>query len=362
MEVVLESELTEIGTLRIQCLDVGNPSRRWQLEFQTRRQGGPRTSDVSLHPQLDKAISLIRQFFQERQHDARSFKSLRTDLEQYLGIRDDWGLGENRALVDALLELADQRRRSHWHERAWLHWVGFCTRPGTGHPLDADRLEKLAGVYQQKVLHPEEQAVWAEWWNLWRRVAAGLDQALQQALLNDIGYFLEPSNARSRKRQAELAGRAYDDMVRLLGALEELSVDQKKEAGSWLFERLRKPGESPHTWWALGRIGARLPFSGRLDRVIPPAQIEPWLKELLRVDWRKQRVAALAATLLGRRSGDRAVDLDEGLRAQIVQKLKQAKAPERWIQLVEEVVSLDQEDQGSLFGESLPSGLVLLDT
>src|SRR5690606_7302660 len=151
-------------------------------------------------------------------------------------------------------------------------------------------------------------AVWAEWWNLWRRVAAGLDQALQQALLNDIGYFLGPSNARSRKRQAELAGRAYDDMVRLLGALADLSIDQKKGAGSGVCDRLRRPGESPQTWWALGRSGARLPLSGRWDRVSPAARVQPWLKELLRVDRRKQRVAALAATLLGRRSGDRAVD------------------------------------------------------
>src|SRR5690606_15139540 len=312
------------------------------------------------HPKLEAALDDFKAFFQAAKQDSQGFKQLRVKLEQQLGARDQWSLVDIRAMADFLLSVADLRKRSPWHERAWLHWIGFCARPGKGHPADPERQQQLVEIYRRGVHHGTEQAVWAEWWNMWRRVSAGLFAEIQQGLLEDVAYYLHPSNTRSRKRQAELAQRAYDDMVRLLGSLEELSVTQKQEAGHWLMERLRKPGESPHTWWALGRLGARMPFSASLDKVLPPDRVRPWLEELLKVDWRKQQVAALAATLMSRKTGDRALDLDDELREQVCAKLRQAKASERWIELVRDVVELDQEDQGSLFGESLPVGLVLV--
>ncbi len=363
VEVRLTAELTEVGVLQLRCEDVANPANVWRLEFQTRGATSPQPveSQQRSHPKLAEALDALQAYFQAAKQDSQGFKQLRAGLEQQLGEREQWALVDIRAMADLLLGMADSRKRSPWYERAWLHWIGFCARPGKGHPADPERQQQLAEIYRRGVHHASEQAVWAEWWNMWRRVSAGLSVEIQQALLEDIAYYLHPSNTRSRKRQAELAQRAYDDMVRLLGSLEELSVAQKQEAGNWLMERLRKPGESPHTWWALGRLGARLPFSSSLDKVLPPDSVQPWLDELLKVDWRKQKVAALAATLIARKTGDRALDLDEELREQLCARLRQAKASERWIELVRNVVELDQEDQGSLFGESLPAGLVLVE-
>lgn len=362
VEVRLTAELTEVGVLQLSCEDIADPSQVWQLEFQTRQTPMPMAETLQQpHPQLEAALDDLKTYLSAGKQDNQGFKRLRVGLEQRLGERDHWSLVDIRAMADFLLDSADLRRKSPWHERAWLHWLGFCARPGKGHPADPERQRQLAEIYRRGVHHRTEQAVWAEWWNMWRRVSAGLDAEVQKSLLEDIAYYLHPSNARSRKRQAELAQRAYDDMVRLLGSLEELDVAQKQEAGQWLLERLRKPGESPHTWWAVGRLGARLPFSSSLDKVLAPDVIKPWLEELLKVDWRKQKVAALAATLMARKTGDRALDLDEALREQVCTRLRQARASERWIELVRDVVELDQEDQGNLFGESLPAGLVLVE-
>jgi uncharacterized protein YjeT (DUF2065 family) len=38
------------------------------------------------------------------------------------------------------------------------------------------------------------------------------------------------------------------------------------------------------------------------------------------------------------------------------------RAPEHWVRMVEEVSELEQEEQGQLFGDSLPIGLRLLQT
>ena len=35
-------------------------------------------------------------------------------------------------------------------------------------------------------------------------------------------------------------------------------------------KRLQRPGEKPHGWWALGRIGSRVPLHGSAHTVVPP--------------------------------------------------------------------------------------------
>ena len=46
--------------------------------------------------------------------------------------------------------------------------------------------------------------------------------------------------------------------------------------------------------------------------------------------------------------------------AQVLDKMRAAAAPQRWLQLVEQVVPMDAQDQQRSLGDSLPPGLVLL--
>jgi hypothetical protein len=64
--------------------------------------------------------------------------------------------------------------------------------------------------------------------------------------------------------------------------------------------------------------------------------------------------------MLARMSGDRARDIDEALRAQVVEKLKLAKASALWLSLVTDVVTLDDGESKRVFGEALPVGLKLI--
>lgn len=59
-------------------------------------------------------------------------------------------------------------------------------------------------------------------------------------------------------------------------------------------------------------------------------------------------------------SGDRERDLDDALRRRVVERLRAAKAPPKWIAMVEEVTELDSTDASLVFGESLPPGLRLV--
>ncbi|MGZ8199721.1 MAG: Hsp70 family protein [Methylosarcina sp.] len=362
--VQLSVTLTEIGTLKIQCFSVEDSSQRWDVEFQIRKKGMPGIdSEIVLPAQFNKAVELIHAVFgsKSRQVDPKAVKSLRADLEKVLGSsRQEWPTPLLRELFAAVLEGAKYQRRSEHHERVWLSLAGFCLRPGFGYPLDDWRVEQLWKNYPQGIQYVNEIQNWSEWWTLWRRVAGGLSPAAQEQIFDDIAKYLNPASARQPSVAKQLKNRGYDDIVRLAAVLERLPVAKKTQLGEWLLNRLQKPGEPGQTWWAVGRIGARVPFHGSSHNVISPETASLWLQQILNADWKKVPQAGFAATVIARMSGDRARDIDESIRGQIVEKLKLNKSPASWIDMVEHYKELDENVEKQIFGEALPPGLKLI--
>jgi molecular chaperone DnaK (HSP70) len=355
---------TEIGTLKIQCVSVDNANQRWDVEFQIRKK--TRTNvliDAGLPSQFPIVVEKIQAVFgsKSKQVDPKAVKNLRTDLERLLGgDRSEWNTPLLRAMFTALLEGAKFRRRSENHERVWLSLIGFCLRPGFGYPLDDWRVEQLWQLYPQGLQFVNESQNWAEWWILWRRIAGGLNVTAQEQLFTDISKYLNPAAARQPSVAKQIKTRGYDDMVRLSATLERLPVEKKIQLGEWLLKRLEKASEPSQTWWAVGRIGARVPFHGSSHNVVPVEVISAWLNTTLAADWKKNPHLSFAATLMARMSGDRTRDIDETLRAKILEKLKLSKAPASWLAMVEQVKELDEKEEKQLFGEALPPGLKLI--
>lgn len=355
---------TEVGTLKIQCVAVDNPAQRWDVEFQIRKKAGAvMAMEAGLPPQFVGAVAKIQSIFgsKSKQIDPKAVKNLRAELEKQLGAeRSEWDTPLLRALFATLLEGARFHRRSENHERVWLSLVGFCLRPGFGYPLDDWRVEQLWKHYPQTIQFVNETQNWTEWWTLWRRIAGGLDAAAQEQIFADISKYLNPAAARQPGVAKHIKTRGYDEIVRLAAVLERLPVDKKIQLGEWLLKRLQKAGEPSQTWWAVGRIGARSPFHGSSHNVVPAAVVATWLVQLQTEDWRKNPHAGFAATLIARMSGDRARDIDDALRLDIVAKLKASKAPASWIDMVEQVKELDEKEEKQIFGEALPPGLKLI--
>lgn len=365
-EVVVQLSVTqtEVGTLKIQCFSVEDSQKRWDVEFQIRKKrSAGLASDAALPIQFDKAVEHIQRVFgsKSRQVDPKAVKSLRADLEKLLGSpRLEWQTPLLRALFTALLEGSKYNRRSENHERVWLSLTGFCLRPGFGYPLDDWRVDQLWKSYPQGIQYVNETQNWTEWWTLWRRIAGGLSASAQEQIFNDIAKFLNPASARQPGVAKLIKNRGYDDMVRLSAVLERLPVAKKIQLGEWLLNRLEKAGEPGQSWWAVGRIGARSPFHGSSHNVIPPDTACLWLEQILSVDWKKTPQAGFAATLIARMSGDRARDIDDDRRGQILDKLMLSKAPFSWIAMVEQFKELDENEEKQIFGEALPPGLKLI--
>ncbi len=319
--------------------------------------------DAALPPQFKGAVEKIQSVFgsKSRQIDPKAVKNLRADLEKQLGsARTEWETPLLRALFATLLEGSKYHRRSENHERVWLSLAGFCLRPGFGYPLDDWRVEQLWKLYSQSIQFVNETQNWTEWWTLWRRIAGGLTVSAQEQIFADIAKFLNPAAARQPGVIKQIKNRGYDDMVRLAAVLERLPVEKKIQLGEWLLKRLQKASEPSQTWWAVGRIGARMPFHGSSHNVIPAGIVCQWLTRILSEDWKKTPHAGFAATLIARMSGDRARDIDESMRLQIIAKLKLSKAPSSWIDMVEQVKELDEKEEKQIFGEALPPGLKLI--
>ena len=362
VRVQLSTALTEVGTLEMHCSAVEDPAQRWQLEFQLRGDA-PGVLEVATHPRLADGRAAIARVFGDRSQgvDAKEVKQLRSTLERLLGSREGWDTPLLRTLFAQLLDSAKRRRRTAQHERQWFNLTGYALRPGFGHPLDDWRVQQMWELFAPGIAHSHEPRQWSEWWTLWRRIAGGLTAEQQDRVFEAIAYYLQPLGGQDIPAPEGPRMQGLDDMLRMAASFERLSVAHKVQLGTWLLQRLQKPGEHPQTWWALGRIGARQPLYASLHAVVPPEVAAVWLEALLAADWSRAEPAAFAATQMARATGDRARDIPETLRQRVVERLCAARAAPGWIAMVREVTALDAADTQRVFGESLPAGLKLVD-
>jgi len=385
VEVLLATTLTEVGTLKIDCVeaeqqldasthnssDLLKRRQRWHVEFEIRSASNPydennTTNTQASLEQLPPAFAEVKQLIEaafnnnKKSIQPKAIKTLRIDIEKHIGKRDGWEAHTLRALFDLFLSVKKNRTHSPAHERIWFNLSGFSLRPGFGYPADEWRVEQIWKLKQQGLEFKNETQGWIDWWTFWRRAAGGLNAEQQLKLYKDIAKFLNPAALTSRKLQTEAKQKSYEDMVKLVAGLEHLPVEDKTQVAHWFLKRLEKNTETLSSWWALGRITSRSPFHGSAHNVIPKETVQDWLPQLLKLDWKKNQQSAFATVLMTRMSGDRSRDIDQEWRQKVIEKLKQTKAPSSWIKMVAAVKELDETETKRVFGEGLPPGLKLI--
>ena len=125
----------------------------------------------------------------------------------------------------------------------------------------------------------------------------------------------------------------------------------------------RGPNLAGHVLWCLGRVGARVPLFGPANTVASREKAERWTKALVDREFARGREttdAIFSLSQLARVSGDRARDLDEDLRARVIDRLVALGAEEATIRPVREFTELEASQQGQALGDSLPVGLRLV--
>jgi hypothetical protein len=395
--ITLAAKCTEIGTLELFC--VSKEGNRWKLEFNVRdvlevndeeeTSAGPMVVDVFPEEKLRAAGELIRTVYNsplpntspkgeglappsllgkgagglgESSNPADLTKHLETALEAG---RLDWPTGLCRRVWEALSEVAEERGRSPGHLARWYNLVGFCLRPGFGDPLDRYRVEAVwklctaaASATAPAIKTIPEGG--ADYWIMWRRMAGGLNTALQQSLFAKLRPTLLPGKGKAFSRPHP---NEYAEMWRVAAALERIDARTKQNLAESLLKQIQKSPVPTYAFWSLTRLGARVPLYGPLNGVIHPDIVEAWLMPLLdfkpandgeKMGW------GFCLAQLARKTGIRAVDVSEEIRQRVAKQLRSAGVPAAWPKMVEEIVRPEGDDQSRMFGESLPIGLRLM--
>jgi molecular chaperone DnaK (HSP70) len=370
VRVAIEGELTPVGTVDLACVEATSDApRRFRLAFQLR--AGSATSRPPPAPsrpprRVDSAIELIERAFGKPRPDAtgREAKDLVRELERVLGERTQWTAETLRILFDALVangangKGSRARRRSVDHERVFWLLAGWCIRPGFGDALDPRRLAHLAPLFDERLAFPAEARGWQSFFIAWRRVAAGLDEAMQTRIRDFVDPALAPVTAGLKKPKKPIL--ALDDALDLASSLERLSPPRRSALGGWVLERTWTERD-PRLWAAIGRLGARVPAYASVHHVVAPLVAERWVDHLLREKWDAVPTAMAAAVALVRRTGDRARDVNERVAQEVEKRLVSAGAKPEQVRAVREVVAVDETDRAAFFGDTLPIGLRLVD-
>jgi hypothetical protein len=375
--VRLAARVTEVGTIELWCQSRSD-DRRWRLQIQLRGASdrllrlpelgvGDDDHLVLEQSAIDAASEAIRIAYgtpspPEEQGPSRLVKRLEELLE---ATRDRWPLSAVRALWDPLRDSAEARSKSPRHESRWLNLAGYFLRPGMGFPLDEIRIKALWPVFHSGLRHTKDVRCWAEWWILWRRVAAGLNRAHHDEIYRRLAPFVLPSKDAGWKKGARPKPEAHElaEIWRCAAALERLPASVKESMGNVLTRELKRPNIAPYVLWCLGRLGARVPLYGPANVVVPTETAGRWVESVLNREYASDRESAEAIFALGqlaRVSGDRARDLDPALRDLVLRRLSELGADEATLLPVRTHHELETIQQGQVLGDSLPVGLRLV--
>lgn len=369
--VTIEALVRETGVLELSCRSLDNPEESWRLSFALEASENEAASQVreessaagqasqnqaaSDPKRVQAAIELLRRVYGKATGvDGGKPEQLPRQLEDILGApREEWPLATLRQLWEPLREGMHRRQRSADHESSWLYLAGFCLRPGWGAPRDPERIRELWSLFDHgwNKAFADDRRLENQWWLLWRRVAGGLSPQQQSRILDKLLPQLRKDSSSS------------PEMIRLAAVLERASMDRKLQTGR-VFAQQISSGQKDlldARIWSLARISSRYPLAAGPEAVVPPEAVEEWADLLKALPWPAKAYQRLGLfyQLAGRLRGERALDIDPRYRQEFMERLKQTGADPEALESLQQVqkrtLALDQQ----LFGESLPTGLVL---
>ncbi len=359
------AKLTDIGTMEV-WLRSTTTDHRWRLSFKLRdltteaqqetEAGG---GDLELTPEQTEAmLRELRVVFPEEGTPGGDPVRLSTRMEEACGAgKDAWPLETIRLLWNELWDRRELRKHTADHEARWLNLCGYLLRPGFGHETDEWRIQQLWRLYSEGLTFPRAVQARVEWWNLWKRVVGGLNRPQQEQLQRQVAPYLLPRLKSKRKNASAVGPQELREYWQLVASCEHLAAEAKAELGSTLLPSVVRGKASDPEIWALGRLGARAPFYGPLDRVVPRGEVEEWVEKLIKREWKRPRSTAFAAVQLARCVNDRERDLDTAVRQRLADKLRPLPNGKRAAQLVMEFVPLEAQERAQILDESLPIGL-----
>jgi molecular chaperone DnaK (HSP70) len=348
--VKLGARLTETGTLETWC-DSKISENRWRLQFQLRKSAPSdttprRAAAVVSQEAVDAARELVLDTFATGNIAPEELPSR---LETALGLgRNSWPVDVARRLADVFIEQIENRKRSPAHEVRWLNLGGFCLRPGFGYIGDEYRIEQVRRIYAAGPHFGNQTQNEIDWWIFWGRLAGGLNRNQQVDIVQRLLPNLLP---RPGKKPLRLNNSLLREMWRTASSMELIPAGNRMQLGDAL---IKQPKED-YVLWCISRLGARQLFYGPANQVLGPAVASRWIEALLATPKTDAPKTEDVLVSLARRTGDPVRDVSAATFAAVRARLTDPQS----IAQLEGEAERDERSLGRIFGEALPSGLVL---
>ena len=356
--VTIGAEYTEMGTLSMYCHS-GVSDHKWKLQFQLRNmEKGVESRETQIYDEdlIKEACNRIRQTFTDKSDNNDGLKSIARQVEKIVGQKKtNWPLSFLRGIADKLLELENTRKYSAEHEVRWLNLTGFCIRPGFGDAFDGERVRKLWKIYLTGLKFEKSVQNRIEWWIFIRRIAAGLKAGQQRQFFQDIlSLLIKGKTSKNKISPQELV-----ELWMAAGNMERLLVKDKVVLARYLLPMLKPGKKQDNMFWTLSRLGARELLYGSVDRVVPAKEVIKWINQVMKKTWQKNDPVDNLIVQVSRKTGDRTRDIDQENVLRICAWLRQRKAKDSFIRVINEKIDMAVKEQNAQFGEKLPAGLVI---
>jgi hypothetical protein len=216
--------------------------------------------------------------------------------------------------------------------------------------MDDIRIDQLWRICGAGLRFPGKRTKLQEY-VLWRRVAGGLSQERQEALLAAEKIF-ERKNVPA-------------ELIRMVGAFERIGQDLKRELVERFIETVVElASEKKHCapyLAALGFLLTRTPFYAGLETIAPPTLVEKAYEAFRPFDWKDAEFTEVQTLFLraARAVDDRRLDLPSSLRSKIADKLEKCGIAASKTERLRKVEPVQRAERLSFYGEAVPPGLIL---
>jgi hypothetical protein len=249
----------------------------------------------------------------------------------------------------------DLRKQSVDHEETWLIVAGFLLRPGFGVTADNFRIDSLWRLRDQGLYFLGKRSKIQEY-ILWRRVAGGLTRERQEQIL-------APELDKIRRGK-----NLPPELIRLAGSLERLPNETKTELADLFIDVVSDLGRddkhcAPYLG-ALEHLLSRAPLYAGPETVLAPDVVERAYESFQTFDWTAPELAGMQTLFLraARVVGNRSFDLPKALRSRIATKLENSGVAPQKTGKLKDFMPLAISERISLHDESLPPGLILIES
>ncbi|MGM0599243.1 MAG: Hsp70 family protein [Candidatus Rifleibacteriota bacterium] len=358
-QVELRVKLRETGYMQIFC-DEKSGSFSQELRFditEGEQNSQPKANNKRRIPFTARQLQSLKKTLQSAFDGELEYNRLFKEIEDTLGSRrSEWDTEMLRKLFDFFIEYEQEFTRNQPAHTQWFRLLGFCLRPGFGARDDVKRVDRIWQMHDLEFTYKNPE-FWSDWWVMWKRTAPGLSLERQNILKNIIEPLLFPPKKQA-KEMRPISQHERNQIWRLLGNLERIAVEEKERLGWWALKAPPSYGKDQLALHAVGRLGARLLAYAPDTALVPQSTANDWVAQLLRKSWPGNSYLDWALKEIGRKTGDKLVQIDDVLRKKIVDLFKKKKRKKNFIAPLVKTAKLSDKDLSEFTGDSLPSGFV----